>query len=93
MIWRQKIRLGLGELAAGREQMAPIIALSPAAEIGVIERAAACAMLHSFYTRIEKILKLVARERDGQLPSFDSWHKELLNQMAVPSSSRASDFV
>ena len=54
-------------------------------------------MLHSFYTEIEKILKLIAREWDGQTPSSDAWHKELLNQMAVPTARRpailSTDFV
>ncbi len=45
-------------------------------------------MMHSFYTEIEKILKLIAREWDGKLPSSDSWHKELLVQM---SQSTAGD--
>ena len=34
------------------------------------------------------ILKLIAREWDGQMPSPDRWHKELLNQMAAPTSTR-----
>ena len=57
----KKFRLGLEELATIREQLTPLISL-PAASAGVIERAAACAMLHSFYTEIEKLLKLIARE-------------------------------
>lgn len=84
----KKLRLGLGELATVHQQMAPILALPPDGAVGVIERAAACAMLHSFYTEIEKILKLVAREWDGRLPSSDSWHKELLNQMAKSTTTR-----
>ena len=79
----KKLRLGLEELAMVREQLAPLIALSPNASVGVIERAAACAILHSFYTEIEKILKLIAREWDGQMPSSDAWHKDLLNQMSA----------
>lgn len=53
-----------------------------------METAAACAMLHSFYTEIEKILKLIARDWDRQLPSSDAWHKALLNQMAAPTNTR-----
>jgi hypothetical protein len=45
-------------------------------------------MLHSFYTEIEKILKLIARECDGQMPSADTWHKELLNQVSAPANTR-----
>src|SRR5438067_385442 len=46
------------------------------------------AMLNSFYTEIEKILKLIARAWDEQVPSSDAWHKELLNQMVVATSAR-----
>ena len=68
--------------------MTPLTSLSPDASVGVIERAAACAMLHSFYTEVEKILKLIAREWDGQMPSSDAWHKDLLNQMSEATARR-----
>jgi hypothetical protein len=84
----KKIRLGLEELATVREQLTPLTSLPPNASVGVIERAAACAMLHSFYTEIEKILKLIAREWDGQMPSSDAWHKDLLNQMSKAAPRR-----
>ena len=83
-----EIRLGLEELATVREQLNPLISMPPDATVGVIETAAACAMLHSFYTEIEKILKLIAREWDGQVPSSDSWHKDLLNQMSEATATR-----
>jgi hypothetical protein len=83
-----EIRLGLEELSTIREQFSPLISRPPEATVGVIETAAACAMLHSFYTEIEKILKLIAREWDGQVPSSDSWHKDLLNQMSETTAMR-----
>jgi hypothetical protein len=83
-----KIQLVLEELAIIREQFQPLISMSSDAPVGVIETAAACAMLHSFYTEIEKALKLSAREWDGQLPSSDSWHKDLLIQMSQATSKR-----
>jgi hypothetical protein len=45
-------------------------------------------MLHSFYTEIEKVLKLIAREWDGKMPSSDGWHKDLLNQMSEATARR-----
>lgn len=45
-------------------------------------------MLHSFYTEIEKILKLIARDFDRQRPSSDAWHKDLLNQMSAATAAR-----
>ncbi len=83
----KKLRLGLEELATVREQLTPLISL-PDTSAGVIERAATCAMLHSFYTEIEKILKLIAREWDGQMSSSEAWHRELLNQMSVATATR-----
>ena len=83
----KKIRLGLGELATVREQLTPLMCL-PDTSAGVIERAAACAMLHSFYTEVEKILRLIAREWDGQMSSSEAWHRELLNQMSVATAAR-----
>ncbi len=83
-----KIQLGLEELAMVREQMSPLIAKPVESNVGPIEIAATCAMLHSFYTEVDKILKLVGREWDEQIPSSDAWHKELLNQMAAPTNTR-----
>jgi hypothetical protein len=83
-----KIQLALEELATIREQFHPLIEISSDAEVRIIETAAACAMLHSFYTEIEKVLKLVAREWDGVSPSSDSWHKDLLIQMSQPTHKR-----
>lgn len=83
-----KIRVGLEELAIVRQQFEPLISKPSDANLGVIETSAACAMLHSFYTEIEKVLKLIAREWDGQLPSSDSWHRDLLSQMSEATPTR-----
>jgi hypothetical protein len=77
--------LGLDQLRAVRDQLTPLMALTDAS---VIERAAACAMLHSFYTEIEKMLKLIAIECDGGLPTSDAWHRELLNGMGAAAEAR-----
>jgi hypothetical protein len=82
-----KLRLGLQELARVRDELVALSAISPDSA-GVIERSAACAMLHSFYTEIEKLLKLIAEEYDRSIPRSESWHRELLRQMASPTPSR-----
>lgn len=83
-----KIQLGLDELAIVREQFKPLILTTSSAAVGVIETPAARAMLYSFYTEIEKFLKLIAREWDGKLPLSDSWHRELLKQMSQTTANR-----
>ena len=85
-----KIQLGLDELAVICEQMSPLIARTHEPDLPSMETAAACAMLHSFYTEIEKILKIVALDLDRKMPSFESWHRDLLTQMAASTeNSRA----
>ena len=39
--------------------------------------------LHSFYSGIEKIFKLIAKEVDENLPDGPNWHEELLAQMSL----------
>ena len=56
-----KIRVGLEELAIVRQHFETLIAIPSDSTVGVIETSAASAMLHPFYTEIEKILKLIAR--------------------------------
>ena len=85
-----KIRVGLEELAIVRQQFEPLLSMPSDANVGVIETYAASAMLHSFYTEIEKILKLIAREWDRRSPSSDSWHKDLLRQMSAPTPERSA---
>jgi hypothetical protein len=77
--------LGLGQLKEVRDQFTPLKSLPQA---GAIERAAACAILHSFYTEIEKMLKLIALEYDGELPASESWRRELLSRMSATTATR-----
>lgn len=83
-----KIELGLEEFSSVRDQLSTLISRPDGAPVGVVETAAACAMLHSFYTEIEKILKLIARDFDQRMPSSEAWHKDLLNQMAAATDAR-----
>ena len=84
----RKIQVGLDEFAIVRQQFEALLSIPPADDLGVIETFAACAMLHSFYTEIEKILKIIAREWDGSLPASESWHRDLLIQMSEGTPKR-----
>jgi len=55
-----------------------------------IELSALAAMMHSFYTGIENILKRVAVELDGDLPTGRSWHREILDSMSEPNNLRSA---
>lgn len=58
-------------------------------EPGIVEATAVGAFLHSFYNGIENILKQIALEVDGDLPSGDAWHRRLLDQMSRPGQYRS----
>lgn len=38
--------------------------------------------LHGFYTGLERLFELIARYLDHTLPSGETWHRDLLQQMA-----------
>lgn len=38
--------------------------------------------LHSFYSGLERLFELIARHIDGSLPTSETWHRDLLQQMA-----------
>lgn len=40
-------------------------------------------ILNDFYTGIERIFRKIAEECDGGIPNSESWHKELLGNMAL----------
>jgi hypothetical protein len=44
--------------------------------------AATALNLHSFYSGLERLFELVARHLDGNLPDSETWHRDLLRQMA-----------
>ena len=83
-----KVLLGLDELESIKGQLIILASLPPDRQGGDMERAVAASFLHSFYTEIEKIMKMIAKEWDGEMPSSDSWHRDLLHQMAAATSRR-----
>ncbi len=65
-----------------------LIAQCEEVEPTAVEVSALGAMLHSFYSGVENILKRVASEVDGSVPSGESWHQELLGAMARETERR-----
>lgn len=44
--------------------------------------------LHGFYSGLERLFELIARQVDHSLPDGDMWHRDLLLQMASEQSVR-----
>jgi uncharacterized protein YutE (UPF0331/DUF86 family) len=53
-----------------------------------VEISAVGAMLHSFYNGVENILKRIASEVDGSVPSGEAWHQDLLELSARSTDRR-----
>ena len=45
-------------------------------------------LLASSYSEVEEVLKAVAQQYDGGLPTTTSWHRELLDRSARPTDRR-----
>lgn len=70
------------------EQLMPLVIKGSSTDLDVIETSAVAAMLHSFYTLIEKILESIAREVDQAIPEAGQWHRDLIEQMTRPTARR-----
>ncbi len=53
-----------------------------------VEKAALATILHSFYNGLENIFSTIAREVDSEVPSGERSHRQLLDQMVVPTQER-----
>ncbi|MBI2265735.1 MAG: hypothetical protein HYU64_11260, partial [Armatimonadetes bacterium] len=48
-----------------------------------LEVRAAGSILHDFYSGIEKIFRRISSNLDGDMPSGEDWHLELLERMSL----------
>lgn len=54
----------------------------------LIELTALASVLHSFYSGVENIFSLIAKNIDNNSPEGENWHKELLIQMQKENDER-----
>jgi len=54
----------------------------------LIELTAIGSILHSFYNGIENIFKTIGKNIDGEIPSGNHWHSQLIKQMTEATSKR-----
>lgn len=85
---KEKINVELGMIKQLISAHEPLFALLQLKSPDQIEISAVAAMLHSFYSGVEKIFKLVGKEIDEVVPKSITWHTDLLQQMSHPTPSR-----
>ncbi len=77
-----RIRAELQEIARVAERVTAIWRhAGPACDDYLVD--AVALNLHGFYTGIERLFELIARDVDGAVPGSPHWHEELLRQMAA----------
>ena len=75
------------ELANVRRAAAQALAIereAPALYSEWTHKTSVAAGLASIYTKIESVMEDIAQTFDGEIPQGDSYHKKLIDQMALP---------
>ena len=54
----------------------------------LVEITALASILHSFYNGLENVFSAIAKDIDRGMPAGPQWHRDLLFQMAQPTSNR-----
>jgi hypothetical protein len=75
---RKQVEIELGQMRLLLETHRSLLDRSPDFTPNPIELSALAAMLHSFYNGVENILKRIALEAGGTVPSGEFWHRDLL---------------
>lgn len=84
-----KIKFELSQLGTLLETYRPLLQRAKTQTPTDVELLALASILHSFYTGFENIFKRIAQDFDGTFVKANSWHADLLEQMAIPTSKRA----
>jgi hypothetical protein len=79
----QEIRAELVRLDSTVAEAASAVQEGGARPLTHLEIYGAAAVLHSFYTGVEKVFRRIAPELNGDLPAGPAWHRVLLENMVL----------
>lgn len=89
--WHEVVERVQEELQSLQEEIdavGPLLRKLTQVEPDEVEMRAAAATLHAFYSGVERLLLVIARRCDASTPQSIRWHRELLDQVALPTDSR-----
>lgn len=85
-----QIRFEVGEIEHLIVAYAELLATSVSTMPDQVHLAALAAVLHSFYSGVERIFLTIANSIDGMTPTGQQWHRDLLAQMTIATRHRQS---
>ena len=77
----KKIKFEISEIDTEISTYKPLLDLCKIKNPDIVEITASASVLHSFYSGIENIFILIAKNIDKNIPKGEKWHNELLKQM------------
>ena len=80
---KEQIKLELGNLSRVTQELDDFLKQLSDRQPGTIEVSGVGGHLHNFYMGVERIFERIAVTLDGGLPTGESWHTLLLQQMEI----------
>ena len=84
----EKVKAELADLQAEILEIRPLLHKLETSEPDPVEIRAVATTLHAFYSGVERIFLLIAKDIDNQIPQSIHWHRDLLAQMKNSSKQR-----
>jgi hypothetical protein len=88
----QKIQFEIEQIDELINSASPLFDLCKIREPDFVERCGIAMILQSFYNGIEKILLLIIKNKDMELPNGIRWHKELFDNAFKTTKNRTYIF-
>jgi len=88
----QKIQFEIGQIDELIDAANPLFDLCKIKEPDFVEKCGMALILQSFYNGIEKIILLIMKNKDMELPNGIKWHKELFDNAFKGTKNRSHIF-
>jgi hypothetical protein len=83
-----QVQFAIGQIDQLLETYTDLLDRAQKSPPDLVEVTALASVLHSFYNGLENIFLSIAKGVDAQVPTGAHWHRDLLTQMAEPTSGR-----
>ena len=88
--YREDIKAELRDLGTEIESVGPLLDKVKVEAPDAIEIRAIATTLHAFYSGIERVCVMIAKAIDNKTPTTAQWHRDLLDQMNLPTKTRGA---